>query len=111
MKPSILSPAQLDHREQHIFGVISPLSGRFRFQPMVDHIEFLRLTWNSGLPPRWCCWHQGTTANFPSSVERLSTVTVGIWQQLNAGCKPTTWTEELLKPQDPRPLLERYRQY
>jgi hypothetical protein len=111
MKNVIIPPSLLSSQEHHVFGVISPIYGRLRFLPVFDEAEFLHLTWRSELPPLWCCWHEGTTADFPSSIERLPIVTVGIWQHLNTGRQPARWTEELRKPQDPRPLLESYRQY
>lgn len=106
-----IPPSLLVSQEEHIFGVISPIYGRLRFAPLFDEESFLHLTWRSGLPKRWCCWHQGTTAYWPASVERLPIVTVGIWQHITTGQRPAVWTEEMNLPQDPRPLLESYARY
>src|SRR5690349_15108793 len=103
--------SMLAHQEAHIFGVLSPVYGRFRFASIFDEEEFLRLTWGCGLPSLWCCWHQGTTPDFPTSVEQLPLVTVGLWQLFTTDQAPKIWTDELDQPQDPRPLLASYGQY
>lgn len=99
--------SMLAHQEAHIFGVLVPAYGRFRFGSVFEEEEFLRLTWRCGLPPLWCCWHQGTTPFWPTSVEQLPLVTVGLWQQFSTGRMPKERRAELNQPQDPRPLLGR----
>jgi hypothetical protein len=111
MKPSDIPQTMLYHQEQHIFGVISPIYGRLRFHQTFDEADFLSLTWGCGLPKLWCCWHQGTTAYWPTAVERLPVITTGIWQRLNTGLAPITWDEHMNQPQDPRPLLLSYQHY